>query len=121
MNNSDKTILAFALIIVIGIWMYSTGKSVHANPVKGEQIGYVQHLYDNALELVGTGDRKGGCQELRRALIHSKDLEDDGKTYYNIRVIGTTVCNWVSATPTPIAKTNTVTIVLDTIHVTAND
>ena len=119
MNNSDKSILAFAVVIIVGICMYSTGKSVHANPAPGEQVGYVQHLYDNALELVGTGDRKGGCLELRRALIHSKDLEDDGKTYYNIRVIGTTVCNWVGATPTPIAKTNT--IVLDTIHVTAND
>ena len=120
MNNSDKTILAFAVVIIVGICMYSTGKSVHANPAPGEQIGYVQHLYDNALELVGNGDRKGGCLELRRALIHSKDLEDDGKTYYNIRVIGTTVCNWVGATPTPLAKTNTVTIVLDTIHVTAD-
>ena len=118
MNNSDKTILAFALIIVIGIWMYSTGKSVHANPVKGEQIGYVQHLYDNALELVGNGDRKGGCLELRRALIHSKDLQDDGKTYYNIRVIGTTVCNWVGTSKTVVSNANV--LVLDTIHVTAN-
>ena len=119
MNNSDKTILAFAVIIVVGIWMYSTGKSVHASPAPSEQIGYVQHLYDNALELVGTGDRKGGCLELRRALIHSKDLQDDGKTYYNIRVIGTTVCNWVSATPTVVGNANV--LVLDTIHVTAND
>ena len=118
MNNSDKTILAFALIIVIGIWMYSTGKSVHANPAKGEQIGYVQHLYDNALELVGNGDRKGGCLELRRALIHSKDLQDDGKTYYNIRVIGTTVCNWVGTSKTVVSNANV--LVLDTIHVTAN-
>ena len=118
MNNSDKTILAFAVVIIVGICMYSTGKKVHANQAPGEQIGYVQHLYDNALELVGNGDRKGGCLELRRALIHSKDLQDDGKTYYNIRVIGTTVCNWVSATPTPIAKTNP--IILDTIHITAN-
>ena len=118
MNNSDKTILAFAVAIIVGICMYSSGKEVHANQAPGEQIGYVQHLYDIALELVGTGDRKGGCLELRRALIHSKDLQDDGKTYYNIRVIGTTVCNWVGATPTPLAKTNT--IVLDTIHVTAD-
>ena len=118
MNNSDKTILAFAVVIIVGIWMYSTGKSVHANPAPGEQIGYVQHLYDNALELVGTGDRKGGCQELRRALIHSKDLQDDGKTYYNIRVIGTTVCNWVGTSKTVVGNANV--LVLDIIHVTAN-
>ena len=118
MNNSDKTILAFALAIIVGIYMYSSGKEVHANQAPGEQVGYVQHLYDNALELVGNGDRKGGCLELRRALIHSKDLQDDGKTYYNIRVIGTTVCNWVSATPTVVGNANV--LVLDTIHVTAN-
>ena len=118
MNNSDKTILAFALAIIVGICMYSSGKEVHANQAPGEQVGYVQHLYDNALELVGNGDRKGGCLELRRALIHSKDLQDDGKTYYNIRVIGTTVCNWVGTSKTVVSNANV--LVLDTIHVTAN-
>ena len=118
MNNTDKTILAFAVAIIVGICMYSSGKEVHANQAQGEQVGFVQHLYDNALELVGNGDRRGGCLELRRALIHSKDLQDDGKTYYNIRVIGTTVCNWVSATPTVVSNANV--LVLDTIYITAN-
>ncbi len=123
MNNSDKTILVFAIAIVIALWQLSPSidqliKNAQAKQDNVEQIGYVQHLYDNALELVGTGDRKGGCLELRRALIHSKDLEDDGKTYYNIRVIGTTVCNWVGTSPTVVGNTNV--LVLDTIHVTAN-
>ena len=100
MDNNDKFLAVVIFALLIGVWVLIDGNEAKAEKHKRDQIKFVQHIYDNALDEIGNGNRKGGCKELRRALIHSKDLEDDGNTYYNIRVIGTTVCNWVSATKT---------------------
>ncbi len=100
MGNNDKFLLAVLFVVLLGVWVLINGNEVQAEKHQHDQMSFVQHLYDNALEEIGNGDRKQGCKTLRRALIHSKDLEDDGKAYYNIRVMGTTVCNWVIATPT---------------------
>jgi len=117
MSNNDKFLLAMILAVLVGVWVLIDGNEVKAEKRKHDQIKFVQHIYDNALDEIGNGNRKGGCKELRRALIHSKDLDDDGNTYYNIRVIGTTVCNWVAATKTVVGSN---VLFLDTIQVTAN-
>jgi len=104
MSNNDKFLLAMILAVLVGAWVLIDGNEVKAEKRKHDQIKFVQHIYDNALDEIGNGNRKGGCKELRRALIHSKDIADDGDTYYNIRVIGTTVCNWVGTTKTVLGS-----------------
>jgi hypothetical protein len=117
MDNNSKFLAAVVVALLVGVWTLTNGNEVQAEKQKRDQIKFVQHIYDNALDEIGNGNRKGGCKELRRALIHSKDIEDDGNTYYNIRVIGTTVCNWVGATKTVVGSN---VLLLDTIQVTAN-
>lgn len=102
MDNNNKFLAAVVVALLVGVWTLTNGNEVQAD--SQEQVQFVQHIYDNALDEIGNGNRKGGCKELRRALIHSKDIEDDGNTYYNIRVIGTTVCNWVGTTKTVLGS-----------------
>ncbi len=102
MDNSNKFLAVVVVALLVGVWTLINGNQVQAD--SQEQVQFVQHIYDNALDEIGNGNRKGGCKELRRALIHSKDIADDGDTYYNIRVIGTTVCNWVGTTKTVIGS-----------------
>jgi len=117
MSNNDKFLAVVIFALLIGVWVLINGNEAQAEKRKHEQIKFVQHIYDNALDEIGNGNRKGGCKELRRALIHSKDIADDGNTYYNIRVIGTTVCNWVGTTKNKVGSN---VLFLDTIQVTAN-
>ena len=102
MDNNSKFLAAVVVALLVGVWTLISGNKVQAD--SQEQVQFVQHIYDNALDEIGNGNRKGGCKELRRALIHSKDIADDGDTYYNIRVIGTTVCNWVGTTKTVLGS-----------------
>ncbi len=102
MDNSNKFLAVVVVALLVGVWTLINRNQVQAD--SQEQVQFVQHIYDNALDEIGNGNRKGGCKELRRALIHSKDIADDGDTYYNIRVIGTTVCNWVGTTKTVIGS-----------------
>ena len=102
MDNSNKFLAVVVVALLVGVWTLINGNQVQAD--SQEQVQFVQHIYDNALDEIGNGNRKGGCKELRRALIHSKDIADDGDTYYNIRVIGTTVCNWVGNKKTVIGS-----------------
>jgi len=102
MDNNNKFLAVVVVALLVGVWTLINGNQVQAD--SQEQVQFVQHIYDNALDEIGNGNRKGGCKELRRALIHSKDIADDGDTYYNIRVIGTTVCNWVGTTKTVLGS-----------------